>query len=631
MFINFIILLNLISFVKNYFILANETYTFHPIEIKPDIHPQQLFSTINKIAICKQPLNYGNCSRKLPRFYWDVKSGQCLKFFYTGCGGNRNRFLNKRKCRKRCSPKHKHRKTKIIAKLSIQNRKNTNNNYEVFECKPGYAGSGLNCTKDQKICAQPFDRRYERQCLANGNENNLQARWYFNINSGRCRLFWYGGCQLADAQNFFLDQQLEGQKQFLDGREEGMNNWNDNYLQTNRISTQSSQKHCLEPFDHSLRRPCAIGIWKQRYFFDSNILRCRSFWMDASCFREEIMNGDENSYSKDLNNYFKRPRNLFNNLIECQKTCEKRTNKYPQHPHRIKQNLNQPDYVDKKKKAKQAKLKWIKEDKCLKENNDHKIREHLQVKNKLKIKEKINEEKINNSLKMKACFEVFDLNLTKNCGKFPWKISFFFDQNYNVCRPFWYNGCNLNSKNYFENEKSCKEICEKERENLTINKDKYGYFGIGEETTTKILNKTSKYFPILTKTEKYIRSKPLIMDENECTQFYYHAKTKEKVGGLKVFLCLLEEGGQCQMNILPLIFNNEKLKCFTGRPWLKGKHSYVWFFGLDQKLTKNKTKMDISLILKLNKNNSKNILTTTTNNYIFIELLNISNKCSNIC
>ncbi|CAK5081282.1 unnamed protein product [Meloidogyne enterolobii] len=334
---------------------------------------------------------------------------------------------------------------------------------------------------------------------------------------------------------------LEGQRQFLDGREEGMNNWNDNNLQTNKISTQSSQEasqHCLEPFDHSLRRPCAIGIWKQRYFFDSNILRCRSFWMDASCFREEIMNGVENNYLKDLNNYFKRPRNLFNNLIECQKTCEKRTNKYPQHPHRIKQNLNKSDYVDKKKKAKQ--LKWIKEDKCLKENN-HKIREHLHVEKKLKINEE----------KMKACFEVFDLNLTKNCGKFPWKISFFFDQNYNVCRPFWYNGCvsKLNSNNYFENEKSCKEICEKERENLTINKDKYGYFGIGEETTTKTFNKTSKYFPLLTKNVKYIRSKPLIMDENECTQFYYHAKTKEKVGRLKVFLCLLEEGGQCQMNV----------------------------------------------------------------------------------
>ena len=38
------------------------------------------------------------------------------------------------------------------------------------------------------------------------------------------------------------------------------------------------------------------------------------------------MNEDENSYSKDLNNYFKRPRNLFNNLIECQQICEGRTN-----------------------------------------------------------------------------------------------------------------------------------------------------------------------------------------------------------------------------------------------------------------------------------------------------------------
>uniref|UniRef100_A0A914LN90 BPTI/Kunitz inhibitor domain-containing protein n=1 Tax=Meloidogyne incognita TaxID=6306 RepID=A0A914LN90_MELIC len=108
-----------------------------------------------------------------------------------------------------------------------------------------------------------------------------------------------------------------------------MNTWNDNYLQTNRISTQPSQKasqHCLEPFDHSIRRPCAIGIWKQRYFFDLNILKCRPFWMDASCFREEIMDGVENNNLKDLNNYFKRPGNLFNNLIECQQICEGRTN-----------------------------------------------------------------------------------------------------------------------------------------------------------------------------------------------------------------------------------------------------------------------------------------------------------------
>ena len=48
------------------------------------------------------------------------------------------------------------------------------------------------------------------------------------------------------------------------------------------------------------------------------------------------------------------------------------------------------------------------------------------------------------------------------------------------------------------------------------------------------------------------------MDENECTQFYYHAKTKEKVGGLKVFLCLLEEGGQCQMNV-SIFYLNLKL------------------------------------------------------------------------
>uniref|UniRef100_A0A1I8C253 BPTI/Kunitz inhibitor domain-containing protein n=1 Tax=Meloidogyne hapla TaxID=6305 RepID=A0A1I8C253_MELHA len=369
MFVIFIILLNLIPLIIKYFTLANETF-LQPIEIKPDIHPQQVTSFMNKIAVCKLPLEYGNCKRKLTRFYWDKKSGKCLKFYYTGCGGNRNRFSSRRKCRKRCSHKqHKHRKTKIIAKLSIQNREKINNGKifkQLLECKPGYAGSGLNCTNDQKpnsepnsssnfleICSQSFDRRYERQCLTNGYENNWQARWYYHLNSGRCRLFWHGGCQLANAQNFFLDQQ------------------------------------------------------------------------------------------------------------------------YHQHPHRKQQNLNKPNGViqislEKKKKNKPTKIKIIKEDKCLKQTN-HKIREHLN-KNKLKIKEKINEE---NYLKKNACFEIFDLNLTKNCGKFPWKVKFFFDQRYNVCRPFWYNGCDIRqNSNYFESEQICKEICEKERENKT-NK---GYF-----------------------------------------------------------------------------------------------------------------------------------------------------------
>ncbi|KAF7635484.1 hypothetical protein Mgra_00005022 [Meloidogyne graminicola] len=179
------ILFNLINL--KYFIFSNKTFpSLYKYEIKPDIHPNEIFNkTKNKLLICKQLIEYGNCTKKLIRYFWNNKKKKCIKFNYSGCGGNQNNFLNKKKCLKFCSNK-KYQKTKIIAKLSIKNRKKIlNRKKELFieECKPGYAGSGLNCTNDQ-------------------------TRWYFNINSGRCLLFWYGGCQFANSQNFFLDQQF---------------------------------------------------------------------------------------------------------------------------------------------------------------------------------------------------------------------------------------------------------------------------------------------------------------------------------------------------------------------------------------------------------------------------------------
>lgn len=38
------------------------------------------------------------------RFYWNEKKFACVAFMYSGCGGNRNRFVEKYECEQRCRP-----------------------------------------------------------------------------------------------------------------------------------------------------------------------------------------------------------------------------------------------------------------------------------------------------------------------------------------------------------------------------------------------------------------------------------------------------------------------------------------------------------------------------------------------
>lgn len=47
-------------------------------------------------------MDYGTCLGSFKSYYYDKKSGQCLPFVYTGCGGTRNRFHTKRECEELC-------------------------------------------------------------------------------------------------------------------------------------------------------------------------------------------------------------------------------------------------------------------------------------------------------------------------------------------------------------------------------------------------------------------------------------------------------------------------------------------------------------------------------------------------
>ncbi|XP_061443197.1 tissue factor pathway inhibitor 2 [Rhineura floridana] len=51
---------------------------------------------------CYRPKDEGTCSASVPRFYYNAKTKTCQEFNYTGCGGNNNNFLNQRACLKAC-------------------------------------------------------------------------------------------------------------------------------------------------------------------------------------------------------------------------------------------------------------------------------------------------------------------------------------------------------------------------------------------------------------------------------------------------------------------------------------------------------------------------------------------------
>lgn len=66
----------------------------HPIETKAN---QSI-----EISPCLLPKASGNCKAAIKSYYFEVKTGQCYPFAYTGCGGNANSFLSIEDCQQMC-------------------------------------------------------------------------------------------------------------------------------------------------------------------------------------------------------------------------------------------------------------------------------------------------------------------------------------------------------------------------------------------------------------------------------------------------------------------------------------------------------------------------------------------------
>ncbi|XP_026695131.2 uncharacterized protein LOC100180559 isoform X6 [Ciona intestinalis] len=119
---------------------------------------------------CYHPVMAGDCRGSNPRFYYDSGTGMCHLFTYGGCGGNENRFFDPTECKRVCGG------------------------------KPVYPGLGTKAPPPESLVSIDDDIRPRQsgRCREEKLVGPCKARmprFYFDTDTGRCRLFTYGGCK----------------------------------------------------------------------------------------------------------------------------------------------------------------------------------------------------------------------------------------------------------------------------------------------------------------------------------------------------------------------------------------------------------------------------------------------------
>ncbi|XP_059418418.1 boophilin-H2-like isoform X2 [Carassius carassius] len=67
---------------------------------------------------CLSPVDRGDCDGSERRYVYNPRTKRCQMFRYTGCGGNKNNFVNKIHCMKKCMKGHRRRQIRIKMRKS---------------------------------------------------------------------------------------------------------------------------------------------------------------------------------------------------------------------------------------------------------------------------------------------------------------------------------------------------------------------------------------------------------------------------------------------------------------------------------------------------------------------------------
>ncbi|XP_045490551.1 papilin [Pieris rapae] len=153
---------------------------------------------INEVK-CNLSVERGPCAGKFLRWGYDPNLRRCSQFIWGGCGGNTNRFNSEAACMQRCDPPGA-----LQAKCILpQEAGNCTEKWPVWSfsqtenrCVPFYykgCGGNDNQFYSEKECASACARQREDVCtlpLLYENCNDCNPRWYYDMTSRRCKMFF---------------------------------------------------------------------------------------------------------------------------------------------------------------------------------------------------------------------------------------------------------------------------------------------------------------------------------------------------------------------------------------------------------------------------------------------------------
>lgn len=104
---------------------------------------------------CHLPLDVGKCQGSFDSWYFEMATGSCVEFKYSGCSGNANRFTSRDECENTCVRQP--------------------------DSQTDSASHGVT-----SVCDEPKET---------GPCTNFVTKWYYNKADGTCNRFHYGGCE----------------------------------------------------------------------------------------------------------------------------------------------------------------------------------------------------------------------------------------------------------------------------------------------------------------------------------------------------------------------------------------------------------------------------------------------------
>ena len=385
--------------------------------------------------ICTLPKETGSCKVKLPSYYFNSKTDQCEKFNYSGCGGNYNRFPNKRECELACGKK------KICTQPQEKGSCKEKITSYYFNFKSGqcekftYSGCDGNDNRfsTEKECKQACGDICNLPLSAGFFCSGFYTRYYFNSEKGKCEEFVYHGCDRND-NHFLTMQECEQECRVKDPRKFPFKiacwKFHRSYYYNPKYNTCQRFRYgvCGEfTFDLACefacvkkdlctlpkrRGPCAKKFL--RYYFNSKTGECEEF-IYGGCFGND---------------------NRFSTKRECEIACKKGICALPQDAGPCAPFKEFTRYYFNSKTGKCEKFLY---GGCLGNENRYMSKKECE----------------------QACDTKVICTLPKETGHCEENIpSFYFNSKNGLCERFTYSGCAGNN-NRFSSKRDCEVVCGK--------------------------------------------------------------------------------------------------------------------------------------------------------------------------